>query len=157
MQLLYEPTLTTAIDSRYDMTPALVSSSQPLQLRRPDKGATLTQTSVQVSSAFQVCASISHLITSRLTLTSGQLVRRTFIPPLYQGKLQRGGLRHCVTRCRWCEAVSFHAQSKRLLLLTICSATSIADHLNTAFALIHKERPRPNVVGRMVRMECCQP
>lgn len=30
------------------------------------------------------------------------------------------------------------------------SATSIADHLNTAFALIHKERPRPNVVGRMV-------
>ncbi|SPQ20224.1 f79c1c33-699b-4f78-99c3-9855a4e6efe9 [Thermothielavioides terrestris] len=29
-------------------------------------------------------------------------------------------------------------------------ATSIADHLNTAFALIHKERPRPNVVGRMV-------
>ncbi|EGO59722.1 ribose-phosphate pyrophosphokinase II [Neurospora tetrasperma FGSC 2508] len=29
-------------------------------------------------------------------------------------------------------------------------ATSIADHLNTGFALIHKERPRPNVVGRMV-------
>jgi ribose-phosphate pyrophosphokinase len=29
-------------------------------------------------------------------------------------------------------------------------ATSIADALNTAFALIHKERPRPNVVGRMV-------
>jgi len=29
-------------------------------------------------------------------------------------------------------------------------ATSIADRLNTAFALIHKERPRPNVVGRMV-------
>ncbi|KAL2888670.1 ribose-phosphate pyrophosphokinase II [Ceratocystis lukuohia] len=28
-------------------------------------------------------------------------------------------------------------------------ATSIADHLNTAFAIIHKERPRPNVVGRM--------
>ncbi|KAJ4409415.1 ribose phosphate diphosphokinase subunit prs4 [Neurospora sp. IMI 360204] len=28
-------------------------------------------------------------------------------------------------------------------------ATSIADHLNTGFALIHKERPRPNVVGRM--------
>jgi ribose-phosphate pyrophosphokinase len=35
-------------------------------------------------------------------------------------------------------------------VLTGCSATSIADHLNTAFALIHKERPRPNVVGRMV-------
>jgi ribose-phosphate pyrophosphokinase len=34
------------------------------------------------------------------------------------------------------------------------SATSIADHLNTAFALIHKERPRPNVVGRMVRIPC---
>lgn len=29
-------------------------------------------------------------------------------------------------------------------------ATSIADRLDTAFALIHKERPRPNVVGRMV-------
>lgn len=29
-------------------------------------------------------------------------------------------------------------------------ATSMADRLNTAFALIHKERPRPNVVGRMV-------
>jgi ribose-phosphate pyrophosphokinase len=29
-------------------------------------------------------------------------------------------------------------------------ATSIADRLNTAFALIHKERPRPNEVGRMV-------
>ncbi|KAK2071940.1 hypothetical protein P8C59_006324 [Phyllachora maydis] len=29
-------------------------------------------------------------------------------------------------------------------------ATSIADRLQTAFALIHKERPRPNVVGRMV-------
>lgn len=29
-------------------------------------------------------------------------------------------------------------------------ATSIADRLKTAFALIHKERPRPNVVGRMV-------
>ena len=29
-------------------------------------------------------------------------------------------------------------------------ATSIADRLNTGFALIHKERPRPNVVGRMV-------
>jgi ribose-phosphate pyrophosphokinase len=29
-------------------------------------------------------------------------------------------------------------------------ATAIADRLNTAFALIHKERPRPNVVGRMV-------
>lgn len=32
-------------------------------------------------------------------------------------------------------------------------ATSIADHLNTAFALIHKERPRPNVVGRMVGVQ----
>ncbi len=41
----------------------------------------------------------------------------------------------------------------KLLILTCCSATSIADHLNTAFALIHKERPRPNVVGRMVRRE----
>ncbi|QGI78166.1 unnamed protein product [Fusarium fujikuroi] len=29
-------------------------------------------------------------------------------------------------------------------------ATSLADRLNTGFALIHKERPRPNVVGRMV-------
>ncbi|KAI5468012.1 phosphoribosyltransferase-like protein [Mariannaea sp. PMI_226] len=29
-------------------------------------------------------------------------------------------------------------------------ATSIADRLKTGFALIHKERPRPNVVGRMV-------
>ncbi len=29
-------------------------------------------------------------------------------------------------------------------------ATSIADGLALAFALIHKERPRPNVVGRMV-------
>jgi ribose-phosphate pyrophosphokinase len=29
-------------------------------------------------------------------------------------------------------------------------ATSIADRLNASFALIHKERPRPNVVGRMV-------
>lgn len=29
-------------------------------------------------------------------------------------------------------------------------AASIADRLNTGFALIHKERPRPNVVGRMV-------
>lgn len=29
-------------------------------------------------------------------------------------------------------------------------ATSIADRLETAFALIHKERPRPNEVGRMV-------
>ncbi|ORY64155.1 ribose-phosphate pyrophosphokinase 3 [Pseudomassariella vexata] len=29
-------------------------------------------------------------------------------------------------------------------------ATSIADRLECAFALIHKERPRPNVVGRMV-------
>ncbi|KAH8899661.1 phosphoribosyl pyrophosphokinase [Thozetella sp. PMI_491] len=29
-------------------------------------------------------------------------------------------------------------------------ATSLADRLQTAFALIHKERPRPNVVGRMV-------
>jgi ribose-phosphate pyrophosphokinase len=29
-------------------------------------------------------------------------------------------------------------------------ATSIADQLDTAFALIHKERPRPNVVGRMI-------
>ena len=29
-------------------------------------------------------------------------------------------------------------------------ATSIADRLGTGFALIHKERPRPNVVGRMV-------
>ncbi|KJR84096.1 ribose-phosphate pyrophosphokinase [Sporothrix schenckii 1099-18] len=29
-------------------------------------------------------------------------------------------------------------------------ATSIADGLEMAFALIHKERPRPNVVGRMV-------
>ncbi|RSL67206.1 Ribose-phosphate pyrophosphokinase 2 [Fusarium duplospermum] len=29
-------------------------------------------------------------------------------------------------------------------------ATSIADRLKIAFALIHKERPRPNVVGRMV-------
>jgi len=29
-------------------------------------------------------------------------------------------------------------------------ATSIADRLDRAFALIHKERPRPNVVGRMV-------
>jgi len=29
-------------------------------------------------------------------------------------------------------------------------AASIADNLNTGFALIHKERPRPNVVGRMV-------
>jgi ribose-phosphate pyrophosphokinase len=29
-------------------------------------------------------------------------------------------------------------------------AASIADRLDTAFALIHKERPRPNEVGRMV-------
>ncbi|KAI1269595.1 ribose-phosphate pyrophosphokinase 3 [Xylariaceae sp. FL1019] len=29
-------------------------------------------------------------------------------------------------------------------------ATAIADRLNLGFALIHKERPRPNVVGRMV-------
>jgi len=29
-------------------------------------------------------------------------------------------------------------------------ATSLADQLNIAFALIHKERPRPNVVGRMM-------
>ncbi|KAI0389745.1 ribose-phosphate pyrophosphokinase 3 [Xylariaceae sp. FL0594] len=29
-------------------------------------------------------------------------------------------------------------------------ATAIADRLDTGFALIHKERPRPNVVGRMV-------
>lgn len=29
-------------------------------------------------------------------------------------------------------------------------ATSIADRLDLGFALIHKERPRPNVVGRMV-------
>lgn len=29
-------------------------------------------------------------------------------------------------------------------------ATSIADRLGTGFALIHKERPRPGVVGRMV-------
>lgn len=29
-------------------------------------------------------------------------------------------------------------------------ATSIADRLDRGFALIHKERPRPNVVGRMV-------
>lgn len=29
-------------------------------------------------------------------------------------------------------------------------ATAIADRLNTGFALIHKERPRPNEVGRMV-------
>ncbi|EGY21415.1 ribose-phosphate pyrophosphokinase [Verticillium dahliae VdLs.17] len=29
-------------------------------------------------------------------------------------------------------------------------ATSIADRLKVSFALIHKERPRPNVVGRMV-------
>ncbi|KAI0163435.1 ribose phosphate diphosphokinase subunit prs4 [Pestalotiopsis sp. IQ-011] len=29
-------------------------------------------------------------------------------------------------------------------------ATSIADRLDKGFALIHKERPRPNVVGRMV-------
>ncbi|KAH7369414.1 ribose-phosphate pyrophosphokinase [Plectosphaerella cucumerina] len=29
-------------------------------------------------------------------------------------------------------------------------ATSIADRLKASFALIHKERPRPNVVGRMV-------
>lgn len=29
-------------------------------------------------------------------------------------------------------------------------AASIADNLNIGFALIHKERPRPNVVGRMV-------
>lgn len=29
-------------------------------------------------------------------------------------------------------------------------ATSIADRLKTDFALIHKERPRPGVVGRMV-------
>lgn len=29
-------------------------------------------------------------------------------------------------------------------------ATSLADKLNIGFALIHKERPRPNVVGRMV-------
>ncbi|TPX08830.1 uncharacterized protein E0L32_009770 [Thyridium curvatum] len=29
-------------------------------------------------------------------------------------------------------------------------ATAIADRLNIPFALIHKERPRPNVVGRMV-------
>jgi ribose-phosphate pyrophosphokinase len=28
-------------------------------------------------------------------------------------------------------------------------ATSLADRLDTGFALIHKERPRPNVVGRM--------
>ncbi|KAG6123474.1 hypothetical protein E4U13_005961 [Claviceps humidiphila] len=28
-------------------------------------------------------------------------------------------------------------------------ATAIADRLNVGFALIHKERPRPNVVGRM--------
>ncbi|KAJ0316866.1 hypothetical protein Brms1b_005247 [Colletotrichum noveboracense] len=29
-------------------------------------------------------------------------------------------------------------------------ATGIADRLETGFALIHKERPRPNVVGRMI-------
>jgi len=29
-------------------------------------------------------------------------------------------------------------------------ATATADRLNTAFALIHKERPRPNEIGRMV-------
>jgi len=29
-------------------------------------------------------------------------------------------------------------------------ATSIADRLDRGFALIHKERPRPNEVGRMV-------
>jgi phosphoribosylpyrophosphate synthetase len=29
-------------------------------------------------------------------------------------------------------------------------ATAIADRLGCAFALIHKERPRPNVVGSMV-------
>lgn len=29
-------------------------------------------------------------------------------------------------------------------------ATSMADRLDVPFALIHKERPRPNVVGRMV-------
>lgn len=29
-------------------------------------------------------------------------------------------------------------------------ATAIADRMNVGFALIHKERPRPNVVGRMV-------
>lgn len=36
------------------------------------------------------------------------------------------------------------------MLTASCRATSIADRLGTGFALIHKERPRPGVVGRMV-------
>jgi ribose-phosphate pyrophosphokinase len=34
--------------------------------------------------------------------------------------------------------------------LTISRATSLADNLDLGFALIHKERPRPNEVSRMV-------
>ncbi|KAF1855116.1 hypothetical protein Lal_00003848 [Lupinus albus] len=45
--------------------------------------------------------------------------------------------------CRHCVIVSPDAGGAK-------RATSLADRLNTGFALIHKERPRPNVVGRMV-------
>ena len=38
----------------------------------------------------------------------------------------------------------------RSIVLTICSATSIADRLNVDFALFHKERQQANEVSRMV-------
>src|SRR5262245_20977165 len=84
-------------------------------------------------------------------LASGQPLRRAVVPPLHQAKLQSRRLRHRISRCwRRKEVGDLHPSSRLSHHLTLPRVASIADQLDVGFALIHKERPRPNVVGRMV-------
>jgi ribose-phosphate pyrophosphokinase len=59
-------------------------------------------------------------------------------------------MRDCIARCRWRETVCLRILNHILSLLITTRATSIADRLDLGFALIHKERARPNEVSRMV-------
>ena len=54
-----------------------------------------------------------------------------------------------VLRGEWIFSSGRHLSSHRRVL-TVHRATSIADRLDLGFALIHKERARPNEVSRMV-------
>lgn len=73
-----------------------------------------------------------------------------------QGESRRAGNRDRQSGCWWCKEVGLAVkrelwkESREEILTHSNRATSIADRLDRGFALIHKERPRPNVVGRMV-------
>lgn len=81
-----------------------------------------------------------------------QSVRRAVDVALDPRKHKLPERRDCVARCRRCEAVllpleAFPGVSR---LIPPLSATALADRLDLNFALIHKERSRPNEVSRMV-------